>query len=369
MISWLLQRENSRRANDNTKHVIKYNMEKYYPDLNLLAIEVTKLCNLRCKMCISHNPSLYQGQADNQPNFIDINLFKHIVDQYSNLKQEGGKNISPQFQGEPLLHPNFIELCKYINKKCIHLNFSTNGTLLTPEIGNELLKLPYFNSICFSLDGVKKETFENIRVNADYDVVYSNLSHFLENANRRRNKGDLTVALNFTEMEENSGEFNEFITKWIDKVDSISSGTVAINGRPTQLRWIPDRIPCHDLWHRMIILTDGHVVPCCRDYLYQFDMGNLNQHPLNEIWVGEKYERMRTNHLQKKWGVYPVCADCDTWMVNTKDRKIEKLTPRIQLTIGPFFLTAESKDIKSDLKKVSRLPMVAFNKIYRTLRF
>lgn len=55
-------------------------------DLNLISIEITKLCNMKCVMCVSHGAALYKDQADKQPNFMDKSLFEDIVKQYKKLQ-------------------------------------------------------------------------------------------------------------------------------------------------------------------------------------------------------------------------------------------------------------------------------------------
>ncbi len=314
--------------------------------LHPLTIEVTNRCNMKCIMCVSHGAMWYQGQSDNMPKFIDDEFFKDVVLQYKALAQDGPKAVLPQFQGEPLLHPRFFELCKFIDSQGLNFSFTTNGSLLKPELSRELVKLKHLSHIAFSFDGASKESYEAIRVNADYEKVTSNIHSFLEA------KGDkpIRTSISCTEQPINEPEIIEMYRQWTPLVDEMTVNHLAIDGRPQRLNWVPNRIPCGDLWHFMVILTDGKVVPCCRDYLYKFDLGNIKDSSLETIWRGEQYNRLRRLHMEGKWNDIPICNDCDTWMCRTPRRDEELVNNRsILVTKGPFFKSAERVATEADL--------------------
>lgn len=308
--------------------------------LNPIAIEVTNRCNMKCLMCVSHGAELYEGQADEDPPYMDVDFFRSIIDQYVAMEPDVMKGVVPQFQGEPMLHPKFLELCEYLQKKDVRFGFTTNASLLKPEIVRELLKFRWFNNITFSLDGLSKDTYTQIRVGANYEKVIGNIESFIEMARGSRYKVQTTVS--YTEQPMNESETEDFIKHWAEKVDVVSINHVAVHGRPIKVLWRPERIACGDLWNFMIILTDGKVVPCCRDYLYKFDVGNLKDQTLEQVWYGPKYESLRRLHLEKQWDRIPLCNDCDTWMCRTERREVEYLDDgKVKVTVGPFFKVAE----------------------------
>jgi len=296
-------------------------------------------------MCVSHGANLYQGQADDHPARIDIHFFKSIVDQYKIIEPQTNKSILPQFQGESLLHPQFLEMCEYMDKVGILFGFTTNASLLTPNISKELLKMKNFHSIKFSLDGLYADTYEHIRVGADYKKVEENILTFLQYRKEYESIKSIIIGISYTEQPANEKETDEFIRKWVELVPSVSINNVAVNGRPEKVFFRPDRFPCGDLWSFMIVLTNGQVVPCCRDYLYEFNLGNLHEQSLAEVWYGKKYQEMRQKHTEGKWDDYPLCADCDTWMTRSTERIIEDMPPDIIITKGPFFRIANKIEI------------------------
>ena len=90
----------------------------------------------------------------------------------------------------------------------------------------------------------------------------------------------------------------------------------------------------------MVVLTNGQVVPCCRDYLYEFNLGNVNEAPLEAIWNGKEYQRMRELHAAGQWDRLSLCGRCETWMTRTPERRKQWISPGVVVERGPFFRTA-----------------------------
>ncbi|MDA3863303.1 MAG: radical SAM protein [Deltaproteobacteria bacterium] len=88
--------------------------------LSSLEFEITDKCNLNCDHC-------YKIRSHN---FIKVNLFKKAIDQAA-----AAGAIKIGFNGgEPLLHPDFLELANYALRKGMALTINSNGTLFTPKL-------------------------------------------------------------------------------------------------------------------------------------------------------------------------------------------------------------------------------------------
>jgi len=62
---------------------------------------------------------------------LNLQLYKKIIDECC----EYDLQLTPQFFGEPLLHPQFIEMIKYAKLKGIdQIQFTTNAMLLDEKI-------------------------------------------------------------------------------------------------------------------------------------------------------------------------------------------------------------------------------------------
>ena len=103
--------------------------------------EITNECNLSCKMC----PREVLGGK-----FIsmDFEMFKKLID-----KLDGVSAVSLTGWGEPLVHPNLIEMIKYCKSKGLITKFTTNGVLFTPALMQGVLDSG-LDEISFSIDSI-----------------------------------------------------------------------------------------------------------------------------------------------------------------------------------------------------------------------
>jgi radical SAM protein with 4Fe4S-binding SPASM domain len=86
----------------------------------------------------------------------------------------------------------------------------------------------------------------------------------------------------------------------------------------------------------MAVLTNGKAVPCCRDYDYEIDVGSLAEQSLEEVWGGERYERLRRLHAEGQWDRLPICNDCDTWMMGCARKEVDYVDTTIRVTKAPY---------------------------------
>ena len=114
-------------------------------------------CNIQCAHCFVHNPLIQhpQGFLDRK---IDLRKFKEIVDDAAELRT--GRLIL-QGDGEPMLHPDFLEMIAYVRGKGIKPVFFTNGSLLTREIAERILELEVCEIYC-SLPAGTAETYSKV---------------------------------------------------------------------------------------------------------------------------------------------------------------------------------------------------------------
>ena len=119
---------------------------------------LNNICNLKCVMCKDYRPSKY---------IISDLLFNDIMD---NMKFF--ESFSCQ-GGEPLLFDKFDVIVDKAKEYHTHLNITTNGQLLNENLLKKMSNLSV--TIHISIDGFDKETYENIRKGASFDVLKDNL--------------------------------------------------------------------------------------------------------------------------------------------------------------------------------------------------
>ena len=110
-------------------HALNYRLLKLMePDLMTVSgIELTNLCNLRCRQC----PTPFTGAATG---YATDETVARALDYAA-----PGQLFSYHRLGEPLLHPKLLQYVQWASDRGIHPLISTNGVLLTEEIFRQLL--------------------------------------------------------------------------------------------------------------------------------------------------------------------------------------------------------------------------------------
>ena len=148
----------------------------FYPDI--VQIEITTLCNFNCKMCLRNfEKETYHNMPLEQFEVIAKKVFPKI------------KKVVLYGHGEPLMHPDFEKLVKITRKylpKDGKIDFTTNGSLLTPSKLDEILK-SNINRIVVSFDTSNFMKLKEIRSGMQENQVISNFRYL----SKQRKKGKL----------------------------------------------------------------------------------------------------------------------------------------------------------------------------------
>ncbi len=260
-----------------------------------LEIELASACNLRCVYC----PRKY---LDNLKGFMDFGLFKKIVDEAARYPNT---IIVLHRRGESLLHPQFAEICKYVQGKFKEIQIATNATLLDEEKSKLLIETVTF--ISFSID--VPEVFDKTRIPAKYKDVEKNILRFL-NLNNGRVRTQVSMVKTATTPEENVELFKRI---WHAKVDRIRIYEEhSIDGKFGKLaRSRENRVPCVMPFYEMLIYDDGRVGRCNHDW-DSSPMGDVNKSSIKDIWHSDKYKDLRRQHLRMEI-TDEQCKNCDSW--------------------------------------------------------
>ena len=100
-------------------------------------IEITYICNLSCCFC---------SKVEKPRRMLSTFEFKTIVEKVKDYTDY----IYLHVKGEPLTHPNIIELINIANDYNLKVNLTTNGVLF-PKYAEELSKCENLSKINFSL--------------------------------------------------------------------------------------------------------------------------------------------------------------------------------------------------------------------------
>ncbi len=281
-----------------------------------LYIESTNICNLNCIMC----PTGRKEQV-RKKGFMDFALFKAIVDEMAPWVQATTLHI----WGEPLLHPRLLDMIAYCQKKGLRSEISTNATLLNEQRSRAILDAG-LGAIYLCLDGMRPETYEQIRVNADYEQTNTNIRRFIE-LKQAGGYHSPFVNLQIIEMEKTVGEIDDFVREWrlpgVDRInvkpfDSWGGQIEDINKLEAGEDNLPvRRYPCPNLWYHTHIYWDGSIAMCDRDFNLTQDLGNVRNADgsvqVLKNWNGAKMQQLRRQHVQNDLNAVSPCNTCTEW--------------------------------------------------------
>jgi MoaA/NifB/PqqE/SkfB family radical SAM enzyme len=167
------------------------NPEVSYP-LKLF-LDVTNGCNSQCIHCFMDSGQLYNGELSQEEIF-------QLIDQLSKL---GIMHLSIG-GGEPFIRSDLVEMIRYAREQQMGISITTNGTLLTPSLAEELIRL-HVKSITVSIDGVTEATFQSIRRNTSLKEARRAVQMLIDYRNQYKETMDISIrtsvnALNRHEM-------------------------------------------------------------------------------------------------------------------------------------------------------------------------
>jgi radical SAM protein with 4Fe4S-binding SPASM domain len=267
-------------------------------------IETTDACNLRCIMCV-HGTTGVKNTG-----MIDTDFAKALIDQ---MASQGAYSVKFNWRGEPALHKGLVFLVKYASQKgLIDVQFNTNGLPYSEGKIEELIEAG-LDRIIFSMDGATKETYESIRVGADYDKLIYNVKTFHQ-LRKKMNRTKPHIRIQMIKMKTNKDEVKQFIEMWKPFVDEIQINEVTDRGQGDTLN-VGDRVAvgrrrCPQPWQRMVVSWDGKVMPCCGDWNMKWIIGDAKKESLKAIWKGEKMSRLRRLIKDLKLNQFEPCKNC-----------------------------------------------------------
>lgn len=266
-------------------------------------IEPTNACFVNCVTCCRSESSRPVG-------YMDFGLFKKIVDDAAKI---GVKRILPFVLGEPLMHPQFVEMIRYIKSKDLGFHLITNGGLLTPKLAEAILSAGVTSAdyITFSQLGFSKEVHEKVMRGIQHDRVVENL-HSLVNLRKQKGMSGPVIETVFYSIPQNQHELQSFLEYWGKFVDHAIYGGTAVEAFISQkLPTRPKDRTCTMIWERMAVLWNGDVAICGEDMDGKYLIGNMRDSSIQEVWQGEKMVEYQKLHKKGLFNQIPICEFCD----------------------------------------------------------
>ena len=164
----------------------------------ILSLEVTSMCNLRCIMCGFHSVHMKERRTGRHMPF---ELFEKSL-----RFAESAELVALCGGGEPLMNPDLPGMIERMTDLDVRTVITTNGILLTPECTGKLIEagLTYME---ISVDGTR--SYERIR-GVPYDTLHRNLLDLCRIREKKNSKTPI-IDLSYTAMKDTLGELPDIV--------------------------------------------------------------------------------------------------------------------------------------------------------------
>jgi len=187
-----------------------YNGKSAWPET--ISFFLTYVCNLRCTMCGQWGESGAFNEFSNEilRQRLSVEEFGKIIEDVKGFKP----NIT-LFGGEPMLHPQWLEIVRLVKQAGLRCNIVTNGTLIKKNAA-EIIAAG-LDEIIFSLDGPEEIHDRIRRIPGTFKLSIEGFQRLNELKKQNRSKKPI-VNINCTLWEDNYRYIDETIkvAEWIE---------------------------------------------------------------------------------------------------------------------------------------------------------
>jgi len=285
-----------------------------------ISVEPTTACNLGCPEC----PSGLKAFTRETGNIKTRNFQTWLSDFLPELTY-----INFYFQGEPFIHPQFLEMVSHAVSKGVYTSTSTNAHFLNPESAQKTVQSG-LHRLIISIDGTTQEVYEQYRVHGKLEKVLEGTKNIIA-AKRELGSNTPHVIFQFLVVQPNEHQVDE--VKKLAKelgVDEVRYKSAQVyeykNGNPlipTNEKFARYRKNddgtyevknsldnhCWRMWSGCVVTWNGLVVPCCFDKDANHQLGDLKVTPFKEIWNGDVYREFRRALFSSRKEI-DICANC-----------------------------------------------------------
>lgn len=302
---------------DNGTAVSKAQMLPPFP--RILEMEITNHCNFHCLMCKTGT-----GTCLRERGYMSMKVFQKILDEVD------GRDIAIKFvgQGEPMLHPQAIEMVHAAAECGITCHLTTNGSFLTKQNTEDWIRSG-LASIKFSFQGVDAKGYQELRQREDFEDLYQRIASLYKMRGERIHPF-ISVCTSITdETPEQVQDFRERFSPICDQVEVGFTTLEFIDVERIQNHQSKEkflqirekqmlnkvRYPCcNQVFDILAVHWNGDVTACCADADHEMVLGNLSEHSLEYFWNCEREQQFREILGRGDYDSLPLCRHCYDFM-------------------------------------------------------
>lgn len=292
----------------------------YYPEI--VKVEITTACNMSCIFC---GAAISGKLATDRPGrHMNIETLQVILRNNPMIRW-----IDLQGVGEPLVHPQFSDILKLLNIRGISCQFTTNGTLLTGRVVNDIAN-GNVHTITVSLSASSAEKYHELHGSPIYENVLENIRFLVEARKNERPKIRILAVAMSNNIEELIGLVDVAKGLGVDSLvvspykkltdddpndagyDELFKSIHALKARARSIGMLLEmEVPIVDMphhvngkgvssekclwpWTSLAVNVDGDVMPCCYSMGNKnFSLGNMANASIYEIFNSREYKNFR----------------------------------------------------------------------------
>ncbi len=280
----------------------------------MLVLSFVYPCNAECPNCPYTNSTIRNEYLDT-PHMPDA-IFKKIADESGQygayLRISGG--------GEPMLHPNAVELLTYAKQVGCKVGLITNGSCLNEKNARALISAG-IDMIEFSVDACDEATYGIVRKGLDWQRLLRNVRRALVLRDELKSQSKI-VASGINQKLVDIHAVEKFWRSEIG-IDNFISRKFLTWGNNTQIDPTLSaddspyldtaQTPCPFIFERLNIDSRGNVMVCGYDIAANTSMGQVGKQSIREIWHGAGFDYYRQKHLANQGSEISLCATCPDW--------------------------------------------------------
>lgn len=284
-------------------------------------LELTYRCNLSCKHCF------IEKDKRNQESELSLDEIKGILDQLVEM----GTFFIGFTGGEIFIRDDLFDIARYAKKRGFLITFMTNGTLITPEMINEIKKIKPLK-FEISLYGATSSTHDHITgVDGSFETTVQSIKALtgagvnvvIKSPLMNLNIREYEKMKAFSEKLGNYAKINPGIIPRrdgssepmqydlsFDEMDDYLPANIGIglfDYYKDEYKNPSDRLICKAGLSTCSISPDGNVFPCI---LMPIELGNLKEKRFKEIWHIRPSESLKKLRSLSSRDIKP-CYTCD----------------------------------------------------------
>jgi len=313
----------------------------------MIVISIIYPCNYGCPNCpyTDGNSEIRQFYHQHHGDLFPVPLWRKIADEcgeYSAwMRCTGG--------GEPMLHPQMVDMVEYAKARGARIWMNTNGSMFgpLPRYREKLERLIRAGTdlIEFSMDAADAETYAIVRPPHGgpprnpqkwWADTLDNVKAAL--AMRKALRATTRVVVSIIRQQAIEGKLDEAVRFWTEEIgvdevitrkflswDDNTTISLAKALDPHLYAHAPsERLePCVWPFERLNVDTLGRIALCGQDVSFRTAtlFPNLNDTTIKAIWQGERFNWYRALHLEGRGAEAWPCRGCSAWLAGVRDWK------------------------------------------------